>query len=265
MNIRCNNFEMKYWLYTIFSVAVTFSITLAQQTSQTKVVAHRGAWKNTKLPQNSMASLESAITMGCHASECDIWMTRDSVLVVNHDPDFYGLRIEDSSYDELSVKQHPNGERISTLEQFLRRIVTQRNTRIVLDIKPSTISKERSLAVARRSLDMVLQMKAQDLTDYIFFDYDACLLLKKLEPQAHVAYLNGDKSPTQVADDGLSCLDYNYRIFQKNESWLSDARERGLTLNVWTVNDEALMTFFLKEKVDFITTDEPELLLRLVR
>ena len=256
---------MKYWFYTIFSVAVTFSITHAQNTSQTKVIAHRGAWKNTGLPQNSMAALESAINMGCYASECDIWMTMDSVLVVNHDPDFFGLKIEESSFDALSAKEHANGERISTLEQFLQRIVTQTNTRIVLDIKPSKISEERSLEVARRSLAAVRRMKAQPLTDYIFFDYDACLLLKKLEPQAHVAYLNGDRSPTQVADDWLSGLDYNYRIFQKNESWLSDARERGLTLNVWTVNDEALMTFFIKENFDFITTDEPELLLRLVR
>src|SRR5688572_32309988 len=75
---------------------------------KTKVIAHRGAWKNTNLPQNSMGALNAAIAMGCFASECDIWMTSDSVLVVNHDPHFYDMSIESKTYKELLTKKYPN-------------------------------------------------------------------------------------------------------------------------------------------------------------
>jgi glycerophosphoryl diester phosphodiesterase len=239
---------------------------LAQKKSAlTKVIAHRGAWKNTGFPQNSIASLNAAIKLGCFASECDIWMTSDSVLVVNHDPEFYGTVIENTSYADLLKQKHPNGESIPTLHEYMTVAGKQKKTRLVLDIKPSKISKERSLALAKKCYEMVQSMKAQKMTDYIFFDYDACLLLKKLDPKANIAYLNGDKSPEQVANDKLWGLDYSFKVFQKNENWIRDAKERYLTINVWTVNDKALMQTFIEQKVDFITTDEPEVLLEVLK
>ena len=56
-----------------------------------KVIAHRGAWKNTGTPQNSIASLKAAIALGCAGSETDVHMTADSALVINHDPEWGGL------------------------------------------------------------------------------------------------------------------------------------------------------------------------------
>jgi glycerophosphoryl diester phosphodiesterase len=62
-----------------------------------QVVAHRGAWKNTALPQNSIASLQAAIKLGCAGSEFDIQLTADTVLVINHDPTYQGMGIERSN------------------------------------------------------------------------------------------------------------------------------------------------------------------------
>ncbi|HEY5826482.1 MAG TPA: glycerophosphodiester phosphodiesterase family protein [Cyclobacteriaceae bacterium] len=232
---------------------------------KTKVIAHRGAWKNTKLPQNSLASLNAAIDMGVFASECDIWMTADSVLVVNHDPNFYELSIETSSYQELLSKKHPNGEVIPTLDQFLTAINKQNKTRLVLDIKPSKISKERSIVLAQKCYKMVMDKKATAIIDYIFFDYDAALAVEKLDPKANIAYLLGDRSPEQAAKDGLWGLDYHFKIFEKNADWIADAKRRNLTINVWTVNDQAIAESLINQQVDYITTDEPELVLKLTK
>jgi glycerophosphoryl diester phosphodiesterase len=46
---------------------------------------------------------------------------------------------------------------------------------------------------------------------------------------------------------------------------MQEAHEKGLTINVWTVNDPALMDWFLERKADFITTNEPEILLRKIK
>jgi glycerophosphoryl diester phosphodiesterase len=248
----------------IFILLLISCAVFGQKKSTTKVIAHRGAWKNTGFPQNSIASLQAAIDIGCFASECDIWMTSDSVLVVNHDPHFYGMAIEEKTYAELLTQKHPNGELIPKLEDYIKTFRTQKKTRLVLDIKPSKVSKERSLVLARKCFEMVQQMKIKNMTDYIFFDYDACLLLRKLDPRANVAYLNGDRSPEEVANDKLWGIDYSFKVFQKNENWIKDAQEKKLTTNVWTVNEKELMESFIQQKVDFITTDEPELLIKIL-
>jgi len=63
------------------------------------VVAHRGAWKSNNFPQNSIASLKQAITLGCTGSEFDVRMTSDNVLIVTHDSDYNELDIEESTYE----------------------------------------------------------------------------------------------------------------------------------------------------------------------
>jgi glycerophosphoryl diester phosphodiesterase len=255
---------MKY-LFILLTMFCSIEMNAQKNSTTTKVIAHRGAWKNTNLPQNSLSALTAAIDMKCFASECDIWMTVDSVLVVNHDPNFYELPIETTTYNDLLSKKYPNGESIATLKQFLSTIKKQKRTRLVLDIKPSKISKERSIITAQKSLEMVVAEKATKIVDYILFDYDACLALEKIDPKANIAYLLGDKTPEQAANDGLWGIDYNYRLFQKNETWITDAKQRNLTINVWTVNEEALIKSFIDQKVDFITTDEPEMALKLVK
>jgi glycerophosphoryl diester phosphodiesterase len=256
---------MKYLSLIVFSLIFTHSQSDAQKKSTTNVIAHRGAWKNTNFPQNSLGALNAAVNMGCFASECDIWMTVDSVLVVNHDPNFQDLPIESTTYDVLLTKRYPNGESIATLDQFLSVMTKQKKTRLVLDIKPSKISKERSIVTAQKSYEMVVAKRAEEIVDYILFDYDAALALEKLDPKANIAYLNGDKSPERVEADGLWGIDYSFRVFQKNETWVADAKKRKLTVNVWTVNDKALAESYINQNVEFITTDEPEMVLGLLR
>lgn len=232
--------------------------------AQPRVVAHRGAWKNTGVPQNSVASLQAAIDLKCFASECDVWMTSDSVLVVHHDPDFFGLPIEQTPYKELCVKKHTNGEVIPTLDQLLAMIAAQNHTRLVVEVKPSRIGLQRTLTVAKRAFQQVQEFGVADKVDYISFSYDACLQWKKLVPEANVAYLNGDRAPSAIKSDGLWGIDYNHARLILNPDWIPEAKKLGLTINVWTVNDENLMKRFIESDVDFITTDEPELLLRLL-
>ncbi|GAA4415894.1 hypothetical protein GCM10023187_46820 [Nibrella viscosa] len=105
------------------------------------------------------------------------------------------------------------------------------------------------------------RQKAQAWVEYIAFDYDVCKQVKALDPYAKVAYLSSDKAPEVLAQDGLDGLDYHVSVLKKNEAWLTEARQKQLSVNVWTVNDPVAMDWFLSHNVDFITTDEPEVLL----
>lgn len=228
--------------------------------AQTAIIAHRGAWKNTNAPQNSLASLKAAIDQQVWGSEFDVHLTKDDVLVVNHDHDFYGIEIEESTYQELLAKAHPNGEKIPTVEEYLKAGMDQKVTKLIYELKTSRVSKERTLKAAELSIAAVKKMKAEKMVEYIAFDWDACLKLKSLNKKALVHYLNGDKTPAEVKAAKLSGVDYHFNVFKKNPTWIKEFKALKLKTNVWTVNSEEDMNLFIKEKIDYITTDQPELL-----
>lgn len=252
-------------LLSFLSIVLTFSSCQKNTMFNTnKVVAHRGAWKVAENPQNSIASLNEAVRMGCEGSEFDVWMTQDGVLVVNHDADFLGTPIETSTYEQLLQKKHPNGENIPTVEEYLKEGMKQTSTKLVFEIKTSRISKERSLELAEKSVQLVKDLGAEKWVDYIAFDYDICLKVMEKNPSAQVAYLNGDKTPAELKEAGFYGLDYNLNVMRKNPNWIKEAHDLELTVNVWTVNKEEDMQWLLDEDVAFITTDEPEMLFRLI-
>jgi len=240
-------------------------ITVSSATAQTRVIAHRGAWKNTESPQNSLASLRHAIAQKVWGSEFDVHLTKDDVLVVNHDSDFYGLDIATSTYAELLAKEHPNGEKIPTAEEYLKEGLKQTRTKLIFELKTSRLGKERTLKAAEFSVALVSRIRAKKQVEYIAFDYDACLKIRALDKKAKVHYLNGDKSPSELKDAGLSGFDYHRSVLRKNPDWIPAAKKLKLKSNVWTVNSEEDMRYFIDEKIDFITTDEPERLTMLLQ
>src|SRR5688572_28160620 len=230
-----------------------------------KVIAHRGAWKNTGAPENSIAALKHAVTMGCEGSEFDVHMSADSLPVINHDPSIQGVSIAKTNSAELSTMKLANGETLPTLENYLKAGMEQIKTKLILEIKPSELGKESSIALTRKIVSLVERLRAQAWVDYISFDYDVCKEVMRLAPYTKVAYLRGDKTPAELAADNFFGLDYNFDVLKKNPGWIQEAKSRKLTINVWTVNDKPALEDFLKKDVDFITTNEPELLLTMVK
>ena len=111
------------------------------QVEKNMVIAHRGAWKTQGLPENSIASLKEAIKLGCYGSEFDVHLTKDDVMVVNHDKDFMGIDIETATYEELLTKELSNGEKIPTLKAYLEEGLKQNKTKLILEIKKFLLLK----------------------------------------------------------------------------------------------------------------------------
>lgn len=230
-----------------------------------KVIAHRGAWKNTGATENSIAALNHAVALGCEGSEFDVHMSADSLPVINHDVSIQGVSIAKTNSSELLTMKLANGEALPTLENYITAGMVQNKTKLILEIKPSELGKESSIALTRKIVALVEKLHGQAWIDYISFDYDVCKEVMRLAPYAKVAYLRGDKTPTELAADNFFGLDYHFSILQKNADWVTDAKSKKLTINVWTVNDKPVMEELLKANVDFITTNEPELLLSMVK
>ena len=229
------------------------------------VIAHRGAWKAQGLPENSIAALRHAIALKCTGSEFDVQMTADDILVVNHDDIYEGIPIAETSYDDLAVHKLPNGEKLPTLRDYiLAGLEGNTSTRLVCEIKPAK-SKERGQKMAEKTIQLVKELNAEAMTVYISFGYNILKKIEELNPDAHTQYLNGEKSPEALKADGIDGADYHFKVFRKHPEWIENAKKLGIALNAWTVNDPEDMDWLLGEGFDYITTNEPELLLEKIK
>ena len=227
-----------------------------------KVVAHRGAWKHDDVHQNSVGALKNAIALGCESSEFDVWLSRDNRVVLNHDHEINNLIVEETDLSVMREIILESGEVMATLEQYIECIKEQNHTRLVLEIKSN--KNKRAIALTDSAVAIVHRMKAQAWVDYISFDYDALLRVRALDPTAHTAYLGADRPMDLQKVEKMSGIDYHFSQFNRIERMYERCRMLGFTVNIWTVNDEKIMRELLDMGVDWITTDEPELLLRLV-
>ncbi|MGV3656712.1 MAG: glycerophosphodiester phosphodiesterase [Chitinophagaceae bacterium] len=230
------------------------------------VVAHRGAFKKGGLPENSIAALREAIQLGCAGSEFDIRLSADDTLLINHDAHYRGMDIEKTSYKQLSAVPLPNGEVLPTLRQYLQAgTENNKQTTLVLEIKPSPAGQARGEQIAARVVQLVRDMNLENKVLYISFDYNILKKIVALNPAAHTQYLEGNRTPEQLKADGITGADYHFSVYKRKPEWVESAHQNGIILNAWTVNSKADMEWLLDKKFQYITTDEPELLLELLK
>lgn len=221
------------------------------------VIAHRGFWTPKGSAQNSIASLQKAIELQVYGSETDVWLTTDGHLMVNHDHHYQGVVLQEATYNQCKDLRLANGERMPQLSDLLDVIKKARKgTKLIIEIKEHA-TPERNRAAAQAVVRTVKKMRLKKRVEYISFSWDACKELVRLQPKAAVAYLTGDKSPAELHEAGISGLDYHINVYRSHPEWVDEAHRLGLTVNVWTVNEESDLREMHRLGVDYITTDRP--------
>ena len=255
--------DMTKKLILAAAMLLTGSIAVA---AQPKVISHRGYWTAPNSAQNSLASFTKADSVGVFGSEIDIWLTADDKLIVNHDRVYKGtdINMEKSTLKEITSIVLPNGENIPTLDAYLRLVATKPNTRLILEMKSLSDLKREDLA-AEKIVKALRKYNLLDRTDIIAFSINACLAFKKLMPDGRIFYLNGDLAPRSIKKLGLTGIDYSMSVLRKNPKWVEQAHKEGLEVNVWTVDTEEDMRYFIDLGGDYITTDYPERLQALLK
>ncbi len=254
------------WYFSLALLTVFCSFEMA---AQTKVIAHRGYWDCEGSAQNSIFSLKKAQKIKIYGSEFDVSITSDGVPVINHDSTIKDLNdsilsIEKTPFDQLKTLKIKNGELLPTLKSYLEQGKKDKKTKLILEIKPHSTKEIEDRAV-KIIIDMVIEAGLEKQTEYISFSLNICKEVLRYEPKAKVAYLNGNLSPAEIKNAGLTGMDYHFNIFKKNPEWVTEAKKLKLTTNVWTVNDPAVMQEMVDMKIDFITTDKPEVMKSLLR
>lgn len=235
----------------------------ANRVPHTQVVAHRGYWNGNA--QNSIASLKKAQDFGCWGSECDVHLTADGVVVVNHDGTIGGLDIQKSNSGDVRAQTLANGEPVSTLEEYLVQAGKNRDCVLVIELKPH-YSEEREDILVDKCL---AALKAHRLYDpkriaFISFSHHICRKIAKLAPGFTNQYLEGDIAPADLHAEGINGIDYEYPVFYKHPEWVKEAHDLGMSVNAWTVNGKEDIEKMRDLGLDQITTNEPALARKLL-
>lgn len=231
------------------------------------VVAHRGYWNCEEggYSHNSIASLKAACEKGFWGTEFDVNMTSDEQLLVYHDGKIDGKVINFYPKAEFDTVRLKNGEPIPTLGEYLAVAVNYPKTKLVFELKPHETEalEDRAVALSVEELKKY-GLFTPERVMFISFSLRECQLLAAAAPGFTVQYLDTDHSFEDLEAAGVNGIDTYYKSFLADEKWNTGARERGYSINVWTVNKEDKIRECIAKKVDMITTNEPELVRSLI-
>ena len=237
-------------------------------TIEIPVVAHRGYWNiysdaSTK-DQNSRAALRKALENNFYASETDVRLTTDKVLMVNHDATWNGTTIESSTSTTCKDLTLNNGEKMPTLEELLDIMLEDKykgcKTKLVIEIKTNSSDAGQ---YTYNTINKAEYSSLKDRIEFISFNTVPLDKIKSMDNTAIIQFLRNSSStasvttPADVKTKGWHGIDYDKTYLGDNSSWYDSAHTNGLFVNVWTINstDEAKAQRNLG--ADFLTANNP--------
>lgn len=145
-----------------------------------KVIAHRGIHGD-MVAENSLLAFQAAIDAGCDMIELDVRKTKDNSLVIIHDDNIAGQKINSISYKKLLIESSKYGYQVPTLEQVLKLC----KKKILLDIEMKEQDYEEEV--------VSLVMQKMDVKDFIISSFHRKSLqkIRKKYPSVRIGMLLG--------------------------------------------------------------------------
>lgn len=236
-----------------------------QARGQPHIVAHRGA--SFYAPENTLASLWKARWLGADTVEVDVRLTRDGQLVAFHDPELDRttngtgkLRDHDlASLRGLDAGSwfHPSfqDERILTLEEFLL-AAEEAGVHLMIDVKSPP---DLRAATWTRTLAVIRDADATSRVTFAAFREEAVHRCAQ-EPGLDCMWLRQDPSEyldLVAAAEHLGATSIGVQSTLVDEALMADARQVGIRVLAWTLNDPADWRPLLALGIDALATDYP--------
>jgi len=220
------------------------------------IAGHRGDPVNA--PENTLGSIGLAIGYGADFVEIDVQMTKDGVIVLNHDSSLMRMAgvpysVSELTFDEISAfdigsrfSNEFEGERIPSLKEVLDEV--KGRAKLIIEIKPYGSAERLAKAVCSLINDA-------DMRDDCYiqsFQYDILTEVRKTEPDIKIGQI------LFFAVGNLDALDVDFYTIEKgllSNDFVKMARRQNREIWVWTVNREKDITEVLSYDIDGIITD----------
>jgi glycerophosphoryl diester phosphodiesterase len=223
-----------------------------------KLQGHRGAWKNSRLQENSTESLREAKKLGFRMVEFDVRMTKDRQVVLCHDRDLRRIAQSDLVVSESTYQELEKWTELPRLSDLLRDSKTPEYFNI--EIKSEFFSDQ---GIERRIAEMLKHSPTEKRI--LFSSFDPLCLWKLSHhlptiPRAKLFFEGSEKDlPFWVDSLALmSVLDVHMvnlesRFFESVHT--SKWNPQRLPVSLWTVNDPEQIADYLRLGVQSVITD----------
>ncbi len=217
------------------------------------VVAHRGGIE--KYPENTVAAIAYAVSLGVDIVEIDVRSTKEGELVLLHDPNFKRIAGIDVSPSQLTLEEikriEIKGQCVATLQEALEAVEGQ--TGLFIEIKePQTTD---------RVIESVSSAGAAKWVAIISFWEEAVSEAKVAGLVAGLVYSKPPGKIKEAKELGADFILPKYTVATQKANRFAHAL--GLPVVVWTVNKKELAKEMLTRGVDAIATDHPSMLMGL--
>jgi glycerophosphoryl diester phosphodiesterase len=239
-----------------------------------RIAAHRGGallW-----PENSLAAFRGALALGVDLVELDVHLSRDGEVVVVHDPTLDRTTTGQgpvvvrtwAELAEVTIKG-PGGELLPRLADVLA-LVRPTRAGVLLEIKVDA-ARAPYPGIEARVVDLVKAAGLEGRTTVMAFEWGTLERVRRLAPGLRLTGLLsrrmaeglGGVGPAAARVAALGGHDLGIEKTLLSPEAVAAARAAGLTIGVWTVNEEAELRQALGAGVDYVTSDRPDLALRL--
>jgi glycerophosphoryl diester phosphodiesterase len=223
------------------------------------VLAHRGARR--VAPENTLEAFARAVALGADGVELDVRRTADGALVLHHDPEAAGGdRIAGTTGTGLRAS-HPE---IPTLAEALDECAG-----VLVNVEIKNLPWESDFDPDERSADAVVKLlEARGGRDDVLISSFHLATIDRVRA-------TGTSVPTGLltigranlpllldlaAERGHAAIHPDRRAVSRRhaEPFVADAHERGLQVNVWTVNAAATIAWLADAGADGLITDVPD-------
>ncbi len=243
------------------------------------VVAHRGGSAEagkSSVPDNSIASLRYAMGLGCYASECDIYWTKDNKVIVAHADGnncINGLKPWEHTLEEIqNAGTLSNGETVPSLEDYIKVVMEEGScTKLWLDIKNISGQSTEVIKACERSCEIINEMKATNFIEFICTGN--ATVWAKCFPTAvrnniPIGWM-ANKTAHEYASNGITWANLSIEYFAQIGTGNSDGRtvkefvDKKVKLSVFNADSDKQMDFFAREKANMkaICTNYPRKLI----
>lgn len=220
------------------------------------IIAHRGA--SAAAPENTLLAFEKAIALGVDGIEIDIHSVGDQLLVI-HDRWLKRTtkmdgQLSDYSFEQLRKLDAGMGQQIPTLWETMQCL----NGQCSLNIELKGINDV--LPVLKHIDDAVEQLNFQ-LHQFLLSSFNHHLLfeIKQLRPDIQIGALTSS-CPLDYAlfAQQLNALSIHIDINCVQPKFIQDAKQRGLQVYVFTVDEIADLDQLALMGVDGVFTNTPD-------
>ena len=234
-----------------------------------KIIGHRGA--SAHAPENTLASFNKALEMGCRFVEFDVMCSADGEPFVFHDDKLKRttngrgeIGLVDSAYlNSLDAgswfSREFKGEHIPHFKEVLQWLIAS-DVQANIEIKPYPGTDEQTAISVLTHVNSFWPMD-KDLPLISSFSWDALVMCRSLSPEMPLGLLlhKWDKQWLQKAKQ-LDCFSvhFNRRILSADR--VKEVKGAGYKVCAYTVNRRRLANKLFRWGVDAVFSDYPDLL-----